>query len=85
MLLLRSGSPSDRESTSEKSDQRDNDIAGIAVHMAQRICNAAQPGETLVFRTVTDLVAGSGIDFEDRGDFELKGVTGSYNLFAATG
>ena len=66
-------------------EQRHDDIAGIAVHMAQRICNAAQPGETLVSRTVTDLVAGSGIDFEDRGDFELKGVTGSYNLFAATG
>ncbi len=66
-------------------EQRDNDIAGIAVHMAQRIYNAAQPGETLVSRTVTDLVAGSGIDFEDRGDFELKGVTGSHNLFAATG
>jgi class 3 adenylate cyclase len=65
-------------------EQRDDDIAGIAVHTAQRICDAAQPGETLVSRTVTDLVAGSGIDFEDRGDFEFKGVPGSYKLFAAT-
>jgi class 3 adenylate cyclase len=65
-------------------EQRDDDIAGIAVHTAQRICDAARPGETLVSRTVTDLVAGSGIDFEDRGEFELKGVTGPYKLFAAT-
>jgi class 3 adenylate cyclase len=64
-------------------EQRDEDIAGIAVHTAQRICSAAEPGETLVSRTVTDLVAGSGIAFEDRGDHELKGVPGSWALFAA--
>ena len=63
-------------------EQRDDDIAGIAVHTAQRVCSAAQPGETLVSRTVTDLVAGSGIDFEERGDYELKGVPGSWKLFA---
>ncbi len=63
-------------------EQRDDDIAGIAVHTAQRVCSAAQPGEILVSRTVTDLVAGSGIDFDERGDHELKGVPGSWKLFA---
>jgi class 3 adenylate cyclase len=66
-------------------EQRGDDIAGIAVHIAARVCSAAQPSETLVSRTVTDLVAGSGIDFEDRGAHELKGVPGSWNLFAVTG
>ena len=50
------------------------DIAGIAVHMAARVCALAAPGEVLVTRTVRDLVAGSGIVFEDRGEHELKGV-----------
>jgi class 3 adenylate cyclase len=63
-------------------EQRGEDIAGIAVHTAARICSAAQSGETLVSRTVTDLVAGSGIDFEDRGEHQLKGVPGSWHLFA---
>jgi class 3 adenylate cyclase len=66
-------------------EQRGDDIAGIAVHIAARVCSAAQPGETLVSRTVTDLVAGSGIEFEDRGAHELKGVPGSWKLFAVTG
>jgi class 3 adenylate cyclase len=63
-------------------EQRGEDIAGIAVHVAARICGAAQSDETLVSRTVTDLVAGSGIEFEDRGEHELKGVPGSLQLFA---
>ncbi|HWC40171.1 MAG TPA: alpha/beta fold hydrolase [Acidimicrobiales bacterium] len=66
-------------------EQRHEDIAGIAVHTAQRICSAAQPGETLVSTTITELVAGSGIDFEDRGDHELKGVPGFWKLFAVSG
>ncbi len=66
-------------------EQRDADIAGICVHTAARICNAAHAGETLVSRTVTDLVAGSGIDFEDRGEHQLKGVPGSWPLFAVAG
>jgi len=65
-------------------EQRDEDIAGIAVHTAARICSAAQPNEILVSRTVTDLVAGSGIDFEDRGEHQLKGVPGSWQLFAVS-
>ncbi len=45
----------------------------------------AGPGEVLVSQTVKDLVAGSGIEFEDRGAHELKGVPGEWRLFAATG
>jgi class 3 adenylate cyclase len=65
-------------------EQRDEDIAGIAVHIAARICSAAQANEILVSRTVTDLVAGSGIEFEDRGEHDLKGVPGTFQLFAVT-
>lgn len=66
-------------------EQRDDDIAGIAVHTAQRICSAAQQGEILVSRVVSDLVAGSGIEFEDRGEHELKGVPGAWRLFSVRG
>jgi class 3 adenylate cyclase len=61
----------------------DGDIAGIAVHIARRVEEQARPGEVLVSRTMTDLVAGSGIEFEDRGEHELKGVPGRWQLFAA--
>jgi class 3 adenylate cyclase len=64
-------------------EQRGADIAGIAVHIAQRICSTAEPGETLVSRTITDLAAGSGIGFEDRGNHQLKGLDGTWNLFRA--
>jgi class 3 adenylate cyclase/pimeloyl-ACP methyl ester carboxylesterase len=58
-----------------------DDVGGIAVHTAQRVSSLAGPGETLVSRTVTDLVAGSGLEFEDRGEHELKGVPGSWQLY----
>jgi class 3 adenylate cyclase len=61
----------------------DGDVAGIAVHIARRVEETARPGEVLVSRTMTDLVAGSGIGFEDRGEHELKGVPGRWQLFAA--
>jgi class 3 adenylate cyclase len=61
---------------------RGDDIGGVSVHIAQRVQAAAAPGEVLVSRTVTDLVAGSGINFEDRGEQQLKGIPGSWNLFA---
>jgi class 3 adenylate cyclase len=63
----------------------ENDITGIAVHIGSRVSSLARPGEVLVSRTVTDLVAGSGIEFEDRGEHELKGVPGSWTLFAVKG
>ena len=62
-----------------------NDIGGIAVHIAARVGALAGPGEVLVSRTVVDLVAGSGIEFEDRGEHQLKGVPGSWRLFAVSG
>jgi class 3 adenylate cyclase len=63
-------------------ERRSDDIAGMAVHIAARIEAAAGPGEILVSRTVTDLVVGSGIEFEPRGDYELKGVPERWPLFA---
>jgi class 3 adenylate cyclase len=61
----------------------DDDIGGIAVHIGARVSAIAQSGEVLVSRTVVDLVAGSGITFDDRGEHELKGVPGSWRLFSA--
>jgi class 3 adenylate cyclase len=65
-------------------EMRGEDVAGIAVNTAQRVQALARPNEVLVSRTVVDLVAGSGIEFEDRGEHELKGVPGTWRLFAAT-
>lgn len=59
----------------------DSDVAGIAVHIGQRVSSLAQPGEVLVSRTVVDLVVGSGIRFADRGEHDLKGVPGSWRIF----
>ena len=63
---------------------RGDDIGGIAVHIGQRVSSLAGPGEVLVSRTVVDLVAGSGLKFEDHGEHELKGVPGSWKLFTVT-
>ena len=57
-------------------------VRGIAVHTGARIAALAAPGEVLVSSTVRDLVAGSGLAFDDRGEHELKGVPGSWRLFA---
>ena len=54
----------------------------MAVHIAARVSALAVAGEVLVSRTVTDLVAGSGIEFENRGEHQLKGVPGSWQLFS---
>jgi class 3 adenylate cyclase len=62
-----------------------NDIGGIAVHVAARIQAVARPGRVLVSQTIVDLVAGSGLAFEDQGEHELKGVPGSRRLFAVRG
>jgi class 3 adenylate cyclase len=64
-------------------DPRDGDIGGVAVHVAQRVCAIAEPGEVLVSEAIPLLLAGSGIGFQDRGARELKGVPGSWRLFAA--
>ena len=60
----------------------DGKVAGIAVHTGARVAANAQPGEVLVSSTVKDLVAGSGIAFEERGTRELKGIPGEWRLFA---
>jgi pimeloyl-ACP methyl ester carboxylesterase len=60
-------------------------LGGIAVHTGARIAAQAQPGEVLVSGTVKDLVAGSGLAFEDRGTRQLKGVPGEWRLYAVTG
>ena len=60
----------------------DGDLGGLAVHIAARVMDTAGPSEVLVSSTVKDLVVGSGIDFEDRGPHELKGVPGEWRLFA---
>jgi class 3 adenylate cyclase len=62
---------------------RGADLGGLAVHIGARVAAAAQPGEVLVSSTVKDLLAGSGVPFEDRGEHELKGVPGEWRLFAA--
>jgi class 3 adenylate cyclase len=59
-------------------------VAGLAVHTGARVASHAQPGEVLVSQTVKDLVAGSGIGFEDRGSHELKGVPGEWRLYAVS-
>jgi class 3 adenylate cyclase len=64
---------------------RGDDVAGVAVHIGARVSALAGAGEVLVSRTVTDLVAGSGIQFDDRGEHELKGVPGSWTLYAVAG
>ena len=58
-------------------------VRGIAVHTGARVAALAEPGEVLVSSTVRDLVAGSGIAFEERGEHELKGVPGTWRLYAA--
>jgi class 3 adenylate cyclase len=64
-------------------ERLDGKLGGIAVPTGARVAAAAGPGEVLVSSTVRDLVAGSGIEFEDRGVHELKGVPGTWRLYAA--
>ena len=63
----------------------DDDIAGVAVHIAARVAAQAAPGEVLVSRTVRDLVVGSGLEFEDRGVHRLRGVPDEWQLLAVAG
>jgi len=63
----------------------DGKIVGIAVSIGARISSLAGPGEVLVSSTVKDLVAGSGLRFDDRGEHQLKGVPDAWHLFALSG
>jgi class 3 adenylate cyclase len=58
-------------------------LAGLAVHIGARVAALASPGEVLVSNTVKDLVAGSGLDFAERGQHVLKGVPGQWHLYSA--
>jgi class 3 adenylate cyclase len=60
----------------------DGKVGGIAVHIGARVAAEAAPGEVLVSSTVKDLVAGSGIEFRERGFVELKGVPGEWRLYS---
>jgi class 3 adenylate cyclase len=62
----------------------DGKPSGVAVHTASRVMGQAQGGEIVVSRTVKDLVAGSGLEFAERGACELRGVPGTWELFAAS-
>ena len=59
-----------------------DDVAGVAVHIGARVAQFAGASEVLVSSTVKDLVAGSGIEFDDRGEHELKGVPETWRLFS---
>jgi len=59
-----------------------DDLGGIAVHVGARVMAQAGPGEVLASSTVKDLVAGSGLDFEDQGAHTLRGVSGEWRLFS---
>lgn len=63
-------------------EQIGDDIGGLGVHIAARVCAHAGPGEILVSRTIGDLVVGSGLAFESRGAHQLKGVPGEWELLA---
>lgn len=63
---------------------RGDDVSGIAVHIAERVMAEAGPSEVLVSEAVPRLVAGSGLEFQDRGARKLKGVPGEWRLFAVT-
>ncbi len=58
-----------------------DDVRGIAVHIGARVGALAGPGEVLVSQTMKDLVSGSGLVFEDRGEHELKGVPDRWRLY----
>jgi TolB-like protein len=65
-----------------ETEAADGKLGGIAVHIASRVMSAAKPGEVLVSSTLRDLVAGSGLEFRNRGLQELKGVPGEWHLWA---
>lgn len=66
-------------------DGSGRDLGGLGVHVGARVAAAAGPGEVLVSGTVRELVVGSGFQFEDRGERELKGVPGRWRVYALTG
>jgi class 3 adenylate cyclase len=66
-------------------EARGDDIAGLAVTIAKRVCDLAGPGEVLMTETVRLPMVGGGIEFTDRGEHRLKGVPGNWRLFCLGG
>jgi class 3 adenylate cyclase len=64
-------------------ERRGGDIGGIAVHLAARVMEMAQAGEVLVSSVVPLLMSGSGTEFHERGEHHLKGIPGTWSLYAA--
>jgi class 3 adenylate cyclase len=64
---------------------RSGDVAGLAVHIAARISALAGSSEVLVSRTVKDLVVGTGITFEEKGSYRLRGIPDEWEIYAVTG
>jgi class 3 adenylate cyclase len=64
---------------------RGDDIAGLAVTIAKRVCDLAGPGQVLVSESVRMNMVGAGIQFKDQGEHHLKGVPGAWRLFSVTG
>jgi len=62
----------------------DGKVGGVAVHIGARVAGSAKPGEVRGSSTVKDLVAGSGLEFDDRGVHELKGISGGWRLYAVS-
>jgi class 3 adenylate cyclase len=60
----------------------DGDLGGLAVHIAARVLDRAAPCEVMVSSTVKDLVVGSGISFQERGEHALRGIPGEWRLFS---
>ena len=79
---LKSSSQDNRKSTRCECEVRGDDIGGIAVHIGARESALAGANDVLVSSTLRDLVIGSGIEFDERGAHELKGVPGEWHLFA---
>ena len=63
-------------------ERRNGDVAGIAVHIGARVAGLADTGEVLVSGAVPPLVVGSGLEFADRGEHELRGVPGQWRVYA---
>ena len=63
-------------------ERRGKDLSGIAVHLASRILDHVAVGDIIVSRTVKDLVVGSGIEFDERGEVTLKDIPGKWQLYS---
>ena len=82
LVQFAQGEDAETDRAEGQRDERAVDVAGIAVHTAARVAAEAEAGETVVSSTVRDLVAGSGLNFQDRGIHELKGLPEALHLYS---